>query len=64
MIEQIKFWHENKDAFEADIRCIDDAISFIARQNNSEASNDATKTLTILSNLCILKDEINIFKPT
>lgn len=64
MVDQIKFWQENKEVLEADIRSIDDAITFIIRQNNSGEYNDANKVLTILSNLCILKDEIKVFKPT
>lgn len=60
MIELIKDWQA--DILQYDLKCIDNAISFIAREGNGSSPDEAQKCLTLISSLCALKEEIKTFK--
>lgn len=60
MIEIIKDWQTGY--LDSSVEFLDDAISFIAQQGSSPSPEEVRKSLTLISNLCALREEIKIFK--
>lgn len=44
------------------IECIDDAISFVARESNCTSPEEGQHNLTLISRLCTIKEELKTFK--
>lgn len=60
IIDQIQFWQQ-KETLEADIQNIDNVISFIACPESADTPKQVKHVLDLISNLCILKNELKSF---
>lgn len=60
MIEIIKDWQTGY--LESSIEFLDDAITFIAREESSTSPEEVRKSLNLIRNICALKEEIKTFK--